>query len=89
MNISEKTKLTFTLNNILTLVTTVFAISGVWFHLQSQIDEAKQLPKQKKNDKVVREAVLHMDSDMQYIKAEITEINNRLDKMEDRLYELK
>jgi Tfp pilus assembly protein PilO len=88
MNISEKTKLTFTLNNILTLVTTVFAISGVWFHLQSQIDEAKELPKQK-NDKIVREAVLHMNSDMQYIKTEIAEINNRLDKMEDRLYELK
>ena len=88
MNISEKTKLTFTTANLFTLILSVFSIAGMWFHLNAQIDEAKQLPKQK-NDKVVREAVLHMDSDMQYIKSEISEINNRLDKMEDRLYELK
>ena len=88
MNISEKTKLTFTPANFFTLILSVFSIAGMWFHLNAQIDEAKQLPKQK-NDKVVREAVLHMDSDMQYIKSEISEINNRLDKMEDRLYELK
>tara|TARA_R110002051_G_scaffold110379_1_gene182941 strand:+ start:367 stop:633 length:267 start_codon:yes stop_codon:yes gene_type:complete len=88
MNISEKTKLTFTTANLFTLILSVFSIAGMWFHLNAQIDEAKQLPKQK-NDKVVREAVLNMNSDMQYIKTEITEINNRLDKMEDRLYELK
>ena len=88
MNISEKTKLTFTTANLFTLILSVFSIAGMWFHLNAQIEEAKQLPKQK-NDKVVREAVLHMDSDMQYIKSEISEINNRLDKMEDRLYELK
>ena len=88
MNISEKTKLTFTTANLFTLILSVFSIAGMWFHLNAQIDEAKQLPKQK-NDKVVREAVLNMNSDMQYIKTEISEINNRLDKMEDRLYELK
>ena len=88
MNISEKTKLTFTTANLFTLILSVFSIAGMWFHLNAQIEEAKQLPKQK-NDKVVREAVLNMNSDMQYIKSEITEINNRLDKMEDRLYELK
>ena len=88
MNISEKTKLTFTTANLFTLILSVFSIAGMWFHLNAQIEEAKQLPKQK-NDKVVREAVLNMNSDMQYIKTEITEINNRLDKMEDRLYELK
>jgi uncharacterized membrane protein len=88
MNLSEKTKITFTFANLITLVTTVFFIAGVWYHLDAQIQEAKELPKPK-NDKIVREAVLQMNADMQYIKEEITEIKSRLDKMEERLYELK
>ena len=88
MNLSGKTKITFTFANLITLVTTVFFIAGVWYHLEAQIQEAKELPKPK-NDKIVREAVLQMNADMQYIKEEITEIKSRLDKMEERLYELK
>ena len=88
MNLSEKTKITFTFANLITLVTTVFFIAGVWYHLDAQIQEAKELPKPK-NDKIVREAVLQMNGDMQYIKEEITEIKSRLDKMEERLYQLK
>ena len=88
MILSEKTKITFTFANLITLVTTVFFIAGVWYHLDAQIQEAKELPKPK-NDKIVREAVLQMNADMQYIKEEITEIKSRLDKMEERLYELK
>ena len=88
MNLSEKTKITFTFANLITLVTTVFFIAGVWYHLDAQIQEAKELPKPK-NDKIVREAVLQMNADMQYIKEEITEIKSRHHKMEERLYELK
>jgi Tfp pilus assembly protein PilO len=88
MNLSERTKITFTPANLLSLVTTVVAVTGIWFHLNSQIEEAKKLPKNE-NDKIVREAVLKMDADMQYIKEEITEIKSRLNKMEERLYELK
>ncbi len=88
MNLSERTKITFTPANLLSLVTTVVAVTGIWFHLNGQIEEAKELPKNE-NDKIVREAVLKMDADMQYIKEEITEIKSRLNKMEERLYELK
>ena len=88
MNLSERTKITFTPANLLSLVTTVVAVTGIWFHLNGQIEEAKKLPKNE-NDKIVREAVLKMDADMQYIKEEITEIKSRLNKMEERLYELK
>ena len=88
MILSEKTKLTFTIGNLITLVTTVFFIAGVWYHLDAQIEEAKTLPKQK-NDKIVRETIIHMDANMQYIKEEIVEIKERLNQMEERLYELK
>ena len=88
MNLSEKTKITFTPANLLTFITTIAAVIGLYFHLNAQIEDAKELPKPK-NDKIVREAVLQMNTDMQYIKDEITEIKSRLDKMEERLYELK
>ena len=60
MNLSEKTKITFTFANLITLVTTVFFIAGVWYHLDAQIQEAKELPKPK-NDKIVREARRKLD----------------------------
>jgi acyl-coenzyme A synthetase/AMP-(fatty) acid ligase len=88
MNLSEKTKITFTPGNLLTFITTIAAVIGLYFHLNAQIEDAKELPKPK-NDKIVREAVLQINGDMQYIKEEITEIKSRLDKMEERLYELK
>ena len=88
MILSEKTKLTFTIGNLITLVTTIFFIAGVWYHLDAQIEEAKTLPQQK-NDKTVKEAIIHMDANMQYIKEEIIEIKERLNQMEERLYELK
>ena len=88
MILSEKTKITFTPANLITLITTVFCIAGVWYHLDAQIEEAKTLPKQK-NDKVVRETIIHMDANMQYIKEEIIEIKERLNQMEESLYELK
>jgi len=88
MNLSERTKITFTPANLLSLITTVVAVTGIWFHLNGQIEEAKELPKNK-NDKVVRETIIHMDANMQYIKEEIIEIKERLNQMEERLYELK
>ena len=88
MILSEKTKITFTVRNLITLVTTVVFIAGVWYHLDAQIEEAKTLPKQK-NDKIVRETIIHMYANMQYIKEEIIEIKERLNQMEERLYELK
>jgi len=88
MILSEKTKITFTPANLLSLVTTVVAVTGIWYHLDAQIEEAKTLPKQK-NDKIVRETIIHVDANMQYIKEEIVEIKERLNQMEERLYELK
>tara|TARA_R100001509_G_scaffold122664_1_gene76498 strand:- start:16006 stop:16272 length:267 start_codon:yes stop_codon:yes gene_type:complete len=88
MNLSEKTKITFTPANLISLITTVAAVTGIWFHLNGQIEEAKELPKNENNE-IVREAVLKINADMQYIKDEITEIKSRLDKMEERLYQLK
>lgn len=88
MNLSEKTKITFTPANLLTFITTIAAVIGLYFHLNAQIEDAKELPKPK-NDKIVREAVLKMNADMQYIKDEITEIKSRMEKMEERLYQLK
>ena len=43
MNLSERTKITFTPANLLSLITTVVAVTGIWFHLNGQIEEAKEL----------------------------------------------
>tara|TARA_R100001440_G_scaffold46725_1_gene66410 strand:- start:21258 stop:21524 length:267 start_codon:yes stop_codon:yes gene_type:complete len=88
MNLSEKTKITFTPANLISLITTVAAVTAVWFHLNGQIEEAKELPKNK-NSKVLEETIIHMDANTQYIKEEIIEIKERLNKMEERLYQLK
>jgi hypothetical protein len=57
----------------------------MYFSLQSQIEEAKQLPVQ---DQEVKEAVIKTSNELQFIKEEITEIKGQLQIMDDRLYEL-
>ena len=83
--ISESTKIKLSPKNFVFIVGLVTTFVSMYYSLQAQIEEAKQLPVQ---DREVKEAVIKTSNELTFIKEEITDIKGQLQIMEERLYEL-
>ncbi len=86
--IGEGTKITLDLKTIGILLFTVSVVIGMWFTLQSDIDEAKELPhppidriEYDLKDELIRQTIMDTQEDVE-------SILDKMDKLEERLYEL-
>lgn len=86
--VSEETKVTLDLKTIGVILFFVATVVGMWFTLQGDIQEAKELPKPvidrteyDLKDELIRQTILDTQDDVDDIKA-------KLDKIDERLYEL-
>ena len=87
--IGEETKVTLDLKTIGMIVGFVLMIAGMWYTLQADIAEAKELPapvidrvEYDLKDELIRETIMNTQEDVE-------EIKESLDKIDERLYELK
>ena len=87
--IGEQTKVTLDLKTIGIIVSFVATACGMWFGLKSEIAEAKTLPKPEISrteydlkDELIRETIMNTQSDVEDIK-------NQLNKIEERIFEMK
>ena len=83
-----KSDFSISLKTIGALVAGIVALAGVWFTLQADIAEAKELPKPEISrteydlkDELIRSTILDTQDDVEDIKA-------KLDKIDERLYEI-
>lgn len=83
--ISEDTKIKLSPRNFIFIAGLIGTFVSMYFSLQSQIEEAKELPVQ---DQEVKRAVIKTYNELSFIKQEITDIKGQLQIMEERLYEL-
>ena len=83
--ISESTKIKLSPKNFIFIIGLVTTFVSMYYSLQAQIEDAKQLPAQ---DQEVKEAVIKTSNELTFIKEEITDIKGQLQIMEERLYEL-
>jgi len=81
MEVNKQTKLTLSLETIISGVVTLGMLIGMWFTLQADIQEAKELPPPSVSrteydlkDKMIRDAVLDTQEDVQEIKEDIKNI---------------
>ena len=86
--IGEETKITLDLKTIGMILVGVATIIGMWFALQADIDEAKELPKPvidrteyDLKDELIRQTIMDTQDD-------VDEIKEKLDKIDQRLYEI-
>tara|TARA_R110001606_G_scaffold352696_1_gene503099 strand:+ start:74 stop:358 length:285 start_codon:yes stop_codon:yes gene_type:complete len=86
--VDEGTKITLDLKTIGILLFFVATVIGMWFTLQSDIDEAKELPKPSitrteydLKDELIRQTIMDTQEDVESILDE-------LKKIDERLYEL-
>ena len=81
MEVNKQTKLTLSLETIVSGVVTLAMIIGMWFTLQADIEEAKLLPAPSVSrteydlkDQMIRDAVLDTQEDVEEIKEDIKSI---------------
>ena len=86
--IGEGTQVTLDLKTIGLLVVFVATVVGMWYALQKDIEEAKQLPEPAVSrteydlkDKLVRETIMNTQE-------KVDENGKKLDKIEERLYDI-
>ena len=86
--IGEDTKITLDLKTIGMLAVGIASLGGMWFALQADIQEAKELPlpvidrtEYDLKDELIRQTIMDTQDDVE-------EIKEQLDKIDERLYEL-
>ena len=86
--IGEETKVTLDLKTIGMILVGVATVVGMWFALQSDIEEAKELPKPvidrteyDLKDELIRQTIMDTQEDVE-------EMKEQLDKIDERLYEI-
>ncbi len=86
--ISEETKITLDLKTIGMIVAFVVTIAGMWFTLQADIAQAKELPvpvidrvEYDLKDELIRQTIMDTQEDVE-------EIKETIDKIDQRLYDI-
>ena len=86
--IGESTKVTLDLKTIGIIVGFVITIAGMWFTLQADIAQAKELPvpvidriEYDLKDELIRQTIMDTQEDVE-------EIKETIDKIDQRLYEI-
>jgi len=86
--IGEETKVTLDLKTMGMIVGFVVTLAGMWFGLQADIAEAKELPvpaidrvEYDLKDELIRQTIMDTQEDVE-------EIKETIDKIDERLYEI-
>ena len=86
--ISEETKVTLDLKTLGTIAAGIVALVGMWFALQADIAEAKELPlpaidriEYDLKDELIRQTIMDTQEDVE-------EIKETIDKIDERLYDI-
>ncbi len=86
--IGEDTKVTLDLKTLGMIAAGLISLVGMWFALQADIQEAKELPEPvidrieyDLKDELIRQTIMDTQED-------VDDILNQLEKMDERLYEI-
>ena len=89
--IGEETKITLDLKTIGLIVVGLSSLIGMWFALQADIEEARNLPAPEiqriefqMKDEAIRDAIINTQDDVEEIKEQLNKIDERLFDLQKR-----
>ena len=87
--LSKDSKFSISIETLVILGSVIVTVVGMWFTLQSEIELAKQLPPSEVSrteydlkDQLIRETIMNTQE-------KVEQNGDKLDKIEERLYEIK
>ncbi len=84
--ISENTKFSLSPKNFFTIIVLVGSMVGMYYSLQAQIEEGKEIPKPSEGPV---EQMIQIQKELTFIKTEMLEMKETLNRLDDRIYSLK
>ena len=89
MEVSKDSKFTFNIETLISLAVTIFMVVGMWFTLQADIKEAKELPKPEVGrteydlkDQMIRNTIIETQKDVGEMKEEQKEMREDVKNIE-------
>ena len=81
MELGKGTKFTFSIETLISIGVTIFMVVGLWFNLQADIEEAKQLPEPPISrteydlkDKMIRNSILNTEEKVEKLEDKVDDI---------------
>ena len=81
MEVGKGTKLTFSIETLISISVTIFMVVGLWFNLQADIEEAKQLPEPPISrteydlkDQMIRNSILNKEEKVEKLEDKVDDI---------------
>ena len=88
MEVNKDTKFTLSIETAVSIGVTIFMVVGLWFNLQADIQEAKELPEPPVSrteydlkDQMIRNSIMNTEEKVDDIKEDTRSINDTLLKM--------
>ena len=94
--LSEESKFNISVKTLISIGVGLSVVIGMYFTLQADIAEAKELPAPEVSrteydlkDQLVRETIMNTQSDVEEIKEDIEGMDEKLDELQEMIFELK
>ena len=94
--LSENSKFNISIKTLISIGVGISLAIGMWFTLKADIAEAKNLPAPEVTrteydlkDQLIRETIMNTQSDVEEIKEDIEGMDDKLDKMQETIYDLR
>ena len=96
IELSEESKFNISIKSLVGIGVGLSMLIGMYFTLQADITEAKELPipevskmEFQMKDELVRETIMNTQADVEEIKEDIDGMDEKLDELQEMIYELK
>ena len=94
--LSEESKFNVSIKTLISIGVGLSVLIGMYFTLQADIAEAKELPipevsrtEYDLKDQLVRETIMNTQSDVEEIKEDIEGMDEKLDELQEMIYDLR
>ena len=94
--LSEESKFNISIKTLISIGVGLSVIIGMYFTLQADIEEAKELPAPEVSrteydlkDQLIRETIMNTQSDVEEIKEDIEGMDEKLDELQEMIYDLR
>jgi hypothetical protein len=95
VEIGKGTKLTFSIETLISISVTIFMVVGLWFNLQADIQEAKELPEPPISrteydlkDQMIRNSILNTEEKVEKLEDKVDDIKEDTRSINDTLLKM-
>ena len=95
MELGKVTKFTFSIETIISIAVTIFMVVGLWFNLQADIQEAKELPEPPVSrteydlkDQMIRNSIMNTEEKVEKLEEKVDDIKEDTRSINDTLLKM-